>query len=95
MQKAGAGLALAEGLKRLAKIVLGQRPIERRVLPVDAVESLSIGIDGLQEAFTVAFLNPQNGKCVAKMIVGFRPFKWRGFAGAFRERRAIGLGRLA
>jgi hypothetical protein len=97
MQKAsaGAGLTLAEGLECFAKIVLGHRPIERRELLVNAVESLAIGLDGLLETFAIAFLNPQNSKYVAEAVTCLCPFEWRVFLSAFRERGAIGLGRLA
>ena len=94
-EETGAGFALAEGLRRLAEIVLGHRPIEGCKLPVDAIESFSIGLNGLLEAFAVAFLNPENGKRMAKPIVRPAPIKWRGVPAARSKRRTIGLGRLA
>src|SRR5258708_38922105 len=66
-------LALSEGGKRMAQIVLGRGPLERHALAGPFLQRLAIASDGLVKLRRSGLALPQSPKRIAEIVLGRGP----------------------
>ena len=86
-QPRGAALALAEGLKRSAEIVLGRGPVERHALARPFLQGGAIGVDRLLQPGRAALALAEGLKRIAEIVLGHGPVERHALARSFLQAR--------